>query len=322
MPDVDIIGFSVVGPWDNPWARFYSLDGKEALPLLVKIWMTAVFVAGMTAVVPARSQTSPATVVATVDRKPIMVSDVQREAMEMVGAAALQRLIEFRVIDDEARKDGITVTAADMKEQLRKERAKLTAPATLEDELKQHHLTMPLFEEMMRHNIELHKLLIGRVQTFPLYHLRAIMIYVSRPGATQTGPVHTDAQAEAIVTQAERDLQSGKKWDDIVKQYSEDAPTKGNAGDLGIVNKVSGYDQGFTNTAADLKNGQISTPFKILDGYAVIQRISSGADHPASENDAYDGVESAYEDYMVGHLSPSYVQNLQLKAKIVNYLSP
>jgi parvulin-like peptidyl-prolyl isomerase len=256
-------------------------------------------------------------VAATVDGQPIMMSTVHREAMQVAGASALDQLIQFSVIDNEARNKGITITAADVNEQLQKERAKLTPPTTLDDQLKQHHMTMSQFEVILRHNLELRKMLIGSVKIYPLYHLRAIMIYTKGAGANQTGPKHTDQQAKALIAQVESDLNSGQKWDDVVTRYSEDLPTKRIAGDLGIINKVSGYDQGFTETATELKNGQISAPFNILDGYAIIQLISSGDDHPASENGAYTRIESAYEDYMVGHLVPQYVQNLQMNAKVV-----
>jgi parvulin-like peptidyl-prolyl isomerase len=260
-------------------------------------------------------------VAATVNGKPILMSDVQQEAMVMAGAPALQRLIQFQLIDNAAHEKGITVTAADLDKGLAEERAKLAPRITLEDQLKQHLMTLAQFEVIMRHNIELRKLLIGQVKIFPLYHLRAIMVFAATPGAARTGPTHTDAQAGALTAQAETDLTSGKTWDDMVSQYSEDAATKAKSGDLGIINAASGYDQGFINAAAGLKNGQISAPFKILEGYAIVQRISATGDHPASEDTAYADAESAYEEYMVGHLTSEYVDSLQRTAKIVNGLS-
>jgi foldase protein PrsA len=302
------------------FGRNKAAGGRSYPDLICRIrpWTIAV-VAIAVAALPAHSQAAPAGVAATVDGKPITMSDVEREAMQMAGAAALDQLIQMKVIDDEARRNGITVTAADMSEQLQKERAKIAPPGTLEETLKQHHMPMSAFNEIMRHNIELRKLLIGRVKVFPLYHIRTIMVFAPTAGGTQTGPKHTDAEAKALIDQAESALTGGKKWEDVVTQYSEDTTTKGKAGDLGIINMVSGYDQGFTNTAATLKNGQISAPFKILDGYAIVQRISASGDHPAAEDKAYKDAESAYEEYMIGHLVPAYVQNLQAKARVTVY---
>ena len=306
------------------FARCLSLE--EISTLMVR--MTALAVAGMVGAVLTGygigphhvAQTANHRVAATVNGQPIMISDVQQEAMEMAGSPALQRLIQFHLVDYAAREKGITVTTDDLDQGLAAERAKLTPPATLEGQLKQHLMTLAQFEVIMRHNIELRKLLIGQVKIFPLYHLRAIMVFAATSGAEQTGPRHTDADAKALITQAENDLTSGKNWDDVVGQYSEDAATKGKSGDLGIINVTSGYDQAFINSAIGLKNGQVSAPFKILEGYAIVQRISATADHPTSEDKAYADTESAYEESMVGHLTPEYLDNLQRNAKIVNDL--
>jgi len=248
--------------------------------------------------------------------------------MEMAGGPALQQIIQFRLIDNEARRRGITVTPQDLDEQLQRERAKLAAgastqgqPTTLDRMLKQHHLTPAQFDVILTHNIELRKLLAGKVEVFPLYHIRAVMVFVSTPGSSQVGPKHTDAQAKAKVELAGRDLKSGRAWVDVVKQYSEDAATKDNGGDIGITNKADRYDPAFVETAATLKNGEVSAPFKILDGFAIEQRVSAGDDHAGGETEAYRDAESAYEEYTIGRLVPQYVQSLQSKAKIVNYFS-
>lgn len=281
-----------------------------------------------------------AEIAATVNGHAIRMSDVQRDAMQMAGTSALQQLIEYRVIDDEARKKGITVTPADLDQELQKQRQKLAmqsagppqegrpgagsaeqAPRTLEDMLKKANIPMSQFDEIMRHKIEVRKLLIGQVEKFPLYHVRAIMVFTSTPGAMLSGPKHSDAQAKALIQKADGALKSGKSWEDVAKQYSEEAGSKSRSGDLGIINKVSGYDSAFVAAAAKMKNGTRSTPLKLLTGYAIEERLSASDDHPASEDSEYQNAESRYEDAMINRIASNYVADLVHKANVVNRMT-
>ena len=330
-------------------AKFSSVktmyaNAKDTFTLANSMWAAALAFVGMVGtpaladnVVRSQAVAIGKDVAAVVDGQPITTSDVQRQAMAMAGPSALEQLIEFRLIDDEARKRGITVTSADLARALQKERASLIAsasapgrpgggpggaPSTLEEELKLHHMTMAQFKGIITRNIEVRKLLIGQVAVFPLYHIRAIMIFVPTFGGSVSGPMHTDAEAKALVEQAEADLKSGKTWDAVVRQYSEDEGSKAKSGDLGIINKATGYDQGLTNAAANLRSGQFSAPLKILDGYAIVERVSAGDSHSASEDKAYADAENVYEDSMISRIATQYVASLVAKAKVVNYLAP
>ncbi|KRM91854.1 peptidylprolyl isomerase [Fructilactobacillus florum] len=71
------------------------------------------------------------------------------------------------------------------------------------------------------------------------------------------------------------DLNNGKKWNDVVKQYSEDESNKNNGGKTPpFDNSTQGVESSVKQAAFKLKDGDYSTePIKTQQGYAVIKMV-------------------------------------------------
>lgn len=78
------------------------------------------------------------------------------------------------------------------------------------------------------------------------------------------------AKAEKIIEK----LESGKKFADLAKKYSDDKATASKGGDLGYFNKDSNFDEDFVNAAITLKKGEYTKePVQTQYGYHIIKKI-------------------------------------------------
>lgn len=76
-----------------------------------------------------------------------------------------------------------------------------------------------------------------------------------------------------------RQVETGKnKFDQLIKQYSEDPGVKENMGQYSLNRNEKNFDPAFMATSFRLKEGQISAPVKSKFGYHLIQLISRSGD--------------------------------------------
>jgi hypothetical protein len=273
---------------------------------------------------PAAPLVAPPGVAATVNGENISTNEVKDLAYEMAGPNAASQLIDFRLIDDEAAKQHVTVTPKELEDKKNEIRDRLK-PQTLEDAMRERHMSMSFLEANLKHNIELEKLAGGDVQPTKMLHIHHILVKVASPGMAPTaGPdkPHTDAEAKAIIADIQKQLKAGKSFDDLAKQYSEDPSNKDKGGDLGIVHENTPFDPNFLKAALALKKGEITKePVKSFYGYHLIECVSTSDDHPASENALYTDEAKKWQQQQVQMKIPAYLQSLRAKAKIVNYLA-
>jgi len=95
-------------------------------------------------------------------------------------------------------------------------------------------------------------------------------------------------ELQAKLTQAREaysQLQAGKTFEDVAKRYSEDDLTARNGGDLGWIGEGA-VDQAFSTKAFEMKQGDVSEPFKTHYGFHII-KVMEG---PATVTDSLDSV--------------------------------
>jgi parvulin-like peptidyl-prolyl isomerase len=275
---------------------------------------------------PAVPLIAPPGVAATVDGTNITVAQVEKEAYDMSGVQALDQLIQYYLIDEEAKKDGVTVTKDDLQSKIDDITNQLK-PQTLDQALKQRNMTMDKLNAVLTRRIELEKIASKDIQPIQMMHVHHILIKVAAAGtnltaSSATGP-HADADALILIKKIQADIAGGKTFDDEAKLYSEDTATKPSGGDITTpVYTGSSYDANFIKAALTLKKGQITpTPVKTVFGYHLIECISTSDDHPASEDKYYADAQKQYMQMQSGQKANMLMQSLHAKAKITNYLT-
>ncbi len=88
-------------------------------------------------------------------------------------------------------------------------------------------------------------------------------------------PMRSEAEALKVANELKAKIDGGAKFEDVAKESSEDAATKGRGGDIGLVSKgdkrleARGFGP-LLEKAFELKVGEVSGPIKTQDGYFLI----------------------------------------------------
>ena len=214
---------------------------------------------------------------AIVDGHIIPMEDVALKCLREDRAFIIGQMIQAYVLDRECQKRGLTVTQAEMDEYIAQWRTNL-APATLEDTLEKHHMTMAQARDDIRFEIEKPLLVADQIKLFPMVHCREFVVAF--------GSSRSESNALAMATDFRRQISEGADFDALVARHSEGG---NKSGDLGLL-----YDHVFSSVPAPvlaaalaLKPGEISPPIKADDGYHLIKAESTHDHHPPAEDALY-----------------------------------
>jgi parvulin-like peptidyl-prolyl isomerase len=126
------------------------------------------------------------------------------------------------------------------------------------------------------------------------------------PAATPTPAPRSDEQALALIKEIKQKLDAGGDFAALAQQYSEDAGSKAQGGELGWFGKGQMVAE-FENAAFALQPGQVSDPVNTQYGYHLIKLEERD---PARAIDPYTLSQKKYEAYQ------AWLANLKTAAKI------
>jgi len=262
----------------------------------------------------------PPGVAAVVNGQNIYRSQVANQALEVSGPQILNMMVLVALINQEAAKQHVVVTPAQVDAQLAviQQQATAQVPGGLAAVLAQRHQSLASFREQLFPQMEA-AALVAKTLPATQYHVRHLLIAVTPASVTTTGaaPAHTDAQARAIIAKAQAELKAGKSFVDVANEYTEDPPGKGKGGDLPLFDATTNFDPNFLKAALALKPGQVTaTPVRSQFGYHLIQMVDTSAAPTPADAKLF----AQTRRQQVQAAIPAYVQNLRKNAKVVDYL--
>lgn len=271
---------------------------------------------------------APPGVVAVVNGKNITRTQVASQAFAINGPQILTTMILIELINQEAVKQHIVITPAQIDAQLAVVRARAAAqiPGGLDALLSQRHQTVAAFKQQLLPQMQAEALVAKTLPMLLLYHARHLLIMTSpatpmmAPGAK---PPHTDAEALALIAKAQAELKAGKSFVDVANEYTEDPSGKGKGGDLGLIDAGTPFDPNFLQAALALKPGGVTAaPVKSQYGYHLIKIDSSSAAPTPADKALYAAALPAARQKQVQAAIPAYVQSLRARSKVIDYLNP
>lgn len=214
------------------------------------------------------------------------------------GPQVVEDLISLKIVEQEAKKYGITATKAEIdqryKEAIDGMRARVPPGADVYAELAKQGWTRPHMEAVLKRALLLEKLVVRTVRDTDLIHARHILIQPQMPTITPDQNVSAeerqkmfaearakaeeDAKAKAQKVYAE--LKAGKDFAEAAREYSDDRSNKDKGGDLGAFARGMMVKE-FEDAAFALKPGEISEPVKTAYGWHIIKVEKLGKDIPA-----------------------------------------
>ena len=311
-------------------------------------------------------------VMATVNGKEILRSDLEKyytaslgdspqqpsaEQADIVRLNILKQMIDDEILQQRAAKLNLAASEEDVNAKI----TEMKAPYTQEEfdkQLKQRNLTVDDLKRDLRRSLTKTKLLNKEIESKitttdaeisgyyaahkaefnliePQYHLAQIVVTGApsqQAGNLQNNKASGDAEAKKKIQTLHNRLESGEDFGAVAMNFSENANTASNGGDMGFVAESALHsDQEAYNSISKLKPGQITDILPVyadgagrhVIGYAIYKLI---AREPAGQRELNDPrvQQTIRQGLREGHaqlLKNAYFEVLHDEAKVHNYFA-
>lgn len=255
-----------------------------------------------------------ADIVATVNGEQITRAELYEELVEGYGSRTLDNMITMRLVNQEAAKAGVQVTAAEVQEELDSIKESLGGETMYQYYLQSYFgMTEGQFEDYLRMQMTATRILEKQVEpddaTLRQHFDEMQASEESRQIIARHILVGTEEEAKAIKAQ----LDAGADFATLAKEKSTDTATAAKGGDLGLFGKGTMVEE-FEKVAFALKDGEISDPVKTSYGWHIIQ-----VNIPEFERDK-DKIKEQYVNEQVSQRLSSWLTELKNQAQITNTL--
>jgi parvulin-like peptidyl-prolyl isomerase len=254
-------------------------------------------------------------VAAIVDGHPIPMDEIVVKSVLLNREFVVDRKIEAFVVHREAKRRGLEASDAQIDARIAVYR-KSIAPSTVAAQLKLHHTSMAEFREMFRVAIERDAITAAAIQPSYMVHCRQILLRCGQDGVPKSvsGAQYTSEEAKTLLADIVNKLSMGADFGALAAQYGDPGKT-----DLGVLydRTVMDVDSSALEAALHLKKGEITPqPIKTQDGYCLIQAVSTGEDHPKTEDQLYATASQECRKVQMMFLQPEIVEHLINQSKI------
>ena len=306
----------------------------------------------------------PANVAATINNRPITFEEVDRiyqSQLSSPGATSddlaqiqklevLRSLIESEIMLQRAEKMGLMATDAEVDAKF----AELKAPYTQEEFqklLETRKMTIIDLKKNLRRDLSVQKLVNKEItskisitdreieqfyannrasfnRAEPAVHLAQILV-TAAPDASvrnlKNDKAQNDDQARKKIQNLEARIRQGEDFSMLAENFSEDANSSANGGDLGFV-PLSAFDQSSTEVKkliATMQPGQVSPIIPSQQAYRILKLISR---EPAGQRDLNDPrVQQTIREGLLSRkdqlLRNAYYEVARNEATVVNYFA-
>lgn len=232
------------------------------------------------------------------------------------GKKALEQLIVNELIHQEADKQHVAVTEADIDQELNIIKLAFQSPEDYLNQLSEDGFT----ERSVRSQIRTQLLLRGLLGSDIDISDADVRRYYDQNVALWTGPeavrvshilVATKAEAEAL----REEINGGGNFAELAKQYSLDPGVDSNSGDLGFIQR--GFmEPSFEDAAFSEEIGQAAAIVETSQGYHILQVTDRKSDSKASYEERKDELRNELIDSQIYELIDPWLQQLRDKASI------
>ena len=262
-------------------------------------------------------------VVATVNGEKISKEELTNSLIDWNAPMALDQLIMYRLVGQEAKKAGVVVTAAAISARFDELKKNLPPGQTFEDMLKRNGMTPGAAFSLMKMQLQSEGVLKKQVKVTAedlANYRRARHILIRIPSTADAKEKEaSEATAKTKIEEIEKEIKDNKiSFEDAAKKYSEDPGSKDKGGDLDYFAKDQMSPE-FDKAVFEMKPGEISAPIKTSYGYHLIQLIGLGADAKGADR-------KKLEDMLIpskmGEMYRDWMLTIRNKANIVSVFEP
>jgi len=289
-----------------------------------------------------RQAADPSEILATVNGEKIMRGEVEHrmeQAFSMNPEAAvkmdekqrqelrvqmLNRLVENRLILQEAIREGIQVSDEEAGRLLKNLRRQFSSDQAMEELLKKGKTSIAERKKDDREFMMTRKLEAKLTEQIPISENDIENYWESARPFLAKDTVrarHILVGNEKVVEEVIQKLKKGEKFEALAKQYSQDTGTKDQGGELGWFSKEMVVKE-FGEAAFGLKMGEISRPVKTQFGYHIIQKEGEKSKDDQTLEDHREHIRhNLQQERWTTSKRQEWVAALKAKAKIWNKLA-
>jgi parvulin-like peptidyl-prolyl isomerase len=227
----------------------------------------------------------------------VNVNTAQGKAeLEQVKQQTLDNLIDDLLVLQDAAKQGVAVSDAEVEAEIQKGISTAGGQAKFEEQLKREGQTLDDARSTVRVQLLYQKMIAkvaGNLQTSEQVHARHIL-------------VNSAGVAQALLQQ----LRGGTDFGQLAQQASLDTTTQANAGDLGWFPRGKLIAKELEDAAFALQPGQMSEVVQSALGYHIVQTLERDPARKLEGADLVDAQRLAVENWLNGLRAQAKVQRL------------
>ncbi len=237
-----------------------------------------------------KQATQGGTVVATVNGQPIYSADIMSQYDTLPASVRAQyspevilnQTIDKMLVLQEATKDGINATQAQVDQRIQQQAASLGINvSTLKSVLATNNVSFATYSQAVHDDLVLsdfvNQYIMPNVsvseQEIRDYYQQHQSQYIAQPGEVRVRHILVPNQSEAIALRAE--IMNGTDFGTVAKENSTDTGSASKGGELGFISSNSSIVEPFKSVALNLSVGEISQPVHTQYGWHLIQRESN-----------------------------------------------
>lgn len=241
--------------------------------------------------------------VAKVDGELILQTDLDEALRNQYGAEVLDTLINNKIVEMEAKKEGITVSDETIQTEYDELVESYGGEDAVQDILEENGLTI----DSVKDNIRMYQLTKDVIAASIEISDEEVAQYFTDNKdnygqAEQVVASHILLEDEAAAKEVLAKVQAGEDFAKLAQSFSLDADTSDDGGDLGYISRGQ-MDESFEEAVFSLEKGAISEVVQTAEGYHIIKVTSKV---PAEEAVFDDVKEEVYATMLEERVSEAY----------------
>lgn len=253
---------------------------------------------------------------ASVNGEKITKDELNTKLTEMYGADTLDSLITNKVIEMEADKQKVKVTGNEIDEELTKLQDSYGGEEAFAAALEQNKVSI----DRIREDIQTYLLAEKMIKPSIKVTEEEMKTYFEENKESfdqkeQVKASHILVEDEATAKKVKKELESGKDFAELAKEYSTDASNAAKGGDLGYFGKGEMAKE-FEEAAFGMKVGEVSAPVKTDFGYHIIKVADKKAAKTAVFEEHKEEIKESLFDQKIQTEYPNWLEKKKADYKI------
>lgn len=253
---------------------------------------------------------------ASVNGEKITKDELNTKLTEMYGADTLDSLITNKVIEMEADKQKVKVTGNEIDEELTKLQESYGGEDAFAAALEQNKVSI----DRIREDIQTYLLAEKMIKPSIKVTEEEMKTYFEENKESfdqkeQVKASHILVEDEATAKKVKKELESGKDFAELAKEYSTDASNAAKGGDLGYFGKGEMAKE-FEEAAFGMKVGEVSAPVKTDFGYHIIKVADKKAAKTAVFEEHKEEIKESLFDQKIQTEYPNWLEKKKADYKI------